>query len=202
MTVAFSTRPWQGVGHGRIEAADRLRPAEDQQHPLPCRHLQMDTGSFPVDLARIADGRARHEARRVAGGRGEGLACRLVGDRDHVGQPGRQPDGLAWDHVAVPQDDRDAQRRRRHEHRNGHVAAGREDRGGPLPGEDGGACGTDAARRTGSSTVCTFRSTVRSERSISRCSGMPAGGTSSLEAAPATIQLSSAAAVAGLSLAE
>ena len=67
----------------------------------------------------------KHGAAR--GGRGERRARRLERDREDVRQSGHGADRAAGHHVAVPEHDRDAQRRGGHQDRDGHVPAGRED---------------------------------------------------------------------------
>ena len=56
-------QPRQGRRHGAVEAADGLRPAEDQQDPQPGGHAQSRAGRLAVHLARVADRRAGDVAR-------------------------------------------------------------------------------------------------------------------------------------------
>ena len=168
----------QRLGDRGVEAPDGLRAAEDEQDPLARRDVQPRPGRHAVDRGDVADRRAGHEARPVRGGAGQRPAGRLERDRERGGQPGGRPDRPARDDVAVPQHDRDAERRRRHQDRDRHVAAGREDRGRSLarPGSRPPA-GRTAPRRIGSRTAWTSASVVRSERAARRRSGMPAAGT-------------------------
>ena len=75
---------------------------------------------------------------RFGAARAERPAGRLERDRERRRQARRRPDGAPGDDVAVPHDDRDAERRRGHQDRHGDVPAGREDRGRSFGGEDGG----------------------------------------------------------------
>ena len=113
---------------------------------------------------------------------GAAAASARAGGRErhgqHVGEPRGRPDGPTGDDVAFPQHDRDAAAGGGHQDGDRDIAAGREDRGRPLAGQDRRACGTDTARRSGSRTAWTSASAVRSERRASRRSGMPAAGTS------------------------
>ena len=124
------------LGHRRVEPANGLRPTEDQQHPVTRCDAQPLAGGLTVDRGRIADGCAGQVA-GCAGRRGsEGLAGGRERHRQHVGEPGRRTDRATRDHVAVPQHDRDAERRRGKEDRDCHVTTGREDRGWSLGRED------------------------------------------------------------------
>jgi hypothetical protein len=132
--VAALDDPWQRLGNGRVEAEDGLRSAEDEHHPRIGREVEPLAGLGPIDRRRVPDRRARHEP-RLPGTR-ERPPRRLVGDGDRTGEAGRQPDGPAWNDIAVPEDDRDPHGGGSHEGRDRHVAAGREDRRRSLPGED------------------------------------------------------------------
>jgi hypothetical protein len=128
--------PGQRLGDDGVEPPDGLRPAEDEQHPDAVGDGQPPSGRLPVHLACIADGRAGHEARSSGRRRGQGRAGRRERDGQDVGQSRGHADGATGDDVAIPQDDRDAERRGRQEDRDGDVATGREDRRRPFGGQD------------------------------------------------------------------
>jgi hypothetical protein len=124
----------QGLGHGGVEAADRLGPTEDQHDRAVGRQVEARPRLVAADLAHVPDRGPRQVPRPPRPRQGD--ARLLVRDGDRGRQPCGQLDGPAGDDVAVPEDHRNPERRRRHHRRDGDVATGREDRGGPLPGED------------------------------------------------------------------
>ena len=140
----------QRLGDRGVEAADGLRPAEDEQDPLARRRRPSAPRAASRSMARdVADRRPGHVARPAGGRRRQRSAGRLERDGERVGQPGRRPDRPTGDDVAVPHDDRDPQRRGGQQDRHGDVPAGREDRGRTVGGEDGGRL-RDRRRRGGS----------------------------------------------------
>jgi len=128
----------QRLGHRRVEPADGLRPAEDEQHPFAGADIHACPGRLAVDRADVADRGPRHVTRATRGGRRQSSTRGVERDRQRVSQPRRGTDRPARDDVAVPHHDRDAQWGSRQQDRHGHVPAGREDRGRPLADEDGG----------------------------------------------------------------
>ncbi len=136
----------QHLGHGRIEPPDRLRPAEDEEHPVAGRDPELGAGGLPVEAAQVAD-RGPGDVARVA--RAHGCARRREAHREHVGEAGGRPDAAARDDVALPHDDRDPQRRGGHEDRDRGVAAGREDRRRALADEDRRCLGDRRAEADG-----------------------------------------------------
>ncbi len=73
----------------------------------------------------------------------------------------------AGHHVALPDQGRDTAGSRGHDQRDAQVPAAGEDRAAAAGGRAGAqACGTDAARRSGSVTRCAFMPPLRSERTI------------------------------------
>ena len=87
-------QPRQRLGHGRVEAPNRLRAAEDQQQPVRrpgCRAPSRGLG--PADRPRVADRRAGDEARPPPSA--EGAARALEGHGQAAGQSGRHADAPA-----------------------------------------------------------------------------------------------------------
>ncbi len=164
MTVTRSTSRGERLRDGRVEAADRLRAAEDEQHALALADREALPRRLAVDRARVPDRGAGDEAGHARGGAAECLAGGRERHREHVGEARRRADGPAGDDVAVPQHDRDAQRGGRQQDRDRDVAAGREDRGRPPAARSAPACGTETPRRIGSRTAWTSSVAVRSER--------------------------------------
>jgi hypothetical protein len=92
----------------------------------------------PIDARRVADRGAGDVARLVGSCGPQCVAGRFERDGQDVGEAGGSPDRASGDHVAIPQDDGDAQRGRSEEDRDRDVAAGREDRRRSKPREDRG----------------------------------------------------------------
>ena len=114
MTVTALDQPRQRLGHGGVEAADRLRAAEDQQDPLVRRRCpsgaRASSRSIVVD---VADRRARHVA-RPAGAAAQSV--RQVASNETASAVASRAVArtrAAGDDVAVPHDDRDAAAARR-----------------------------------------------------------------------------------------
>ncbi len=126
----------QGPGDRGVEPPDGLRAAEDQHDPVARRDVELDTGGLAVDRLDVADRGAGDETRPVTDRGGKRTAGRLERHRHHVGESRGQAHGTTRDDVAVPQDDRDAQRSGGHQDRDRDIAAGREDRCWPLAGQD------------------------------------------------------------------
>jgi hypothetical protein len=128
--------PRQGRGHRRIEAADGLGAAEDEDRRGVGGQAEPGSRVGPLDEGHVSNRGAREKRGPVS--TGEGDPGRLVRDRQRLGQPRGRPDRTPRDRVALPENDRDPQRARGENRRDRDVAAGREDRGGSLRGEDRG----------------------------------------------------------------
>jgi hypothetical protein len=96
----------QRLGDRGIEPSDRLGAAEDQQHPVGDGDPEPLASGVTVDVARVPDRRAGDVA--WPPGIGQRRAGGLERDGKRVGETGREPHRLAGDHIALPQDDRDA----------------------------------------------------------------------------------------------
>ena len=127
----------------------------------------------------VADRRPGHVARPTGRRAGQRPAGRLERDGQRGRQPGRGADRPAGDDVAVPQDDRDAERGGRQEDRDRDVAAGREDRRRSLadagwrpPAARTGRAGSGRGRRGRRPRSC-----AASARRAG-AAGCPAAGTS------------------------
>ena len=135
MTWTSLDQRGQRLGDRGVEAADGLRAAEDEEQSAHRPGRRSGGGPPP--------GRSTRRSRIGVPGHGStaprsgnGAAGRREAHGEDVGEAGRRPDAPARDDVALPEDDRDAERCGRHEDRDGDVAAGREDRRRAIAGED------------------------------------------------------------------
>ena len=159
--------PGQRLGDRGVEAADRLRAAEDEEHALVRRRRRAAAAAATrSDRRDVADRRPGHVARatrrapasvrQVASNEtASAAASRAVARTARPGMtlPSHMTTGMPSGAAAI---------------RTGHgdVAAGREDRGRPLRGRGSRSpAARTAPRRIGSRTAWTSASVVRSERS-------------------------------------
>ena len=177
MTVTRSTSRGRALGHGGVEPADGLGAAEDRAaRARSAGDVQPRPRRLAVDVGDVADRRAR--SRSTAPGRGGGKRLRTSprtrppGRRRAAPSPARR--GRA---STLPSHSTTGIRSgaAASEHRDRHVAAGREDRRrAGRAARMAAACGTDAPRRSGSSTRVDV-SVDRAQRAQRRAgaSGMP-----------------------------
>ncbi len=163
--------PRQRLGDGGVEPPHLLRATEDEQEPGAGRHAEPGPRRLAVDLAGVTDrgpGQVARPATTRAGGPGAGWnprspeRCARARERDRheIGEAGRRPDAAARDHIALPEQNRDAERLGREQDRDRNVAAGREDRGRSMTGQ--------VRRRPGDREGEPDRVEQRAERAIDR----------------------------------
>ena len=106
-TVTRSTSRGRRLGDGDVEPPDRLRAAEDEEHPRRRPGSRAGPGPPRGPSRGVADRRAGQVARHARCGPAS-VGRAAEGDREVVGEPCDGANPAAGHDIAVPQDDRDA----------------------------------------------------------------------------------------------